>query len=54
VLVRYTGETGIVVWWLGRKRRIWAEYEYVGDKKMRNDNAEKWEIMDIITRKVKN
>jgi hypothetical protein len=41
VLVCYTGESGIAVWWVGRKRRIRAEYEYVGDKKKMNDNVEK-------------
>jgi len=40
VLVCYTGETGIV-WWLDRKRGIRADYEYVDDKKKRNDNVEK-------------
>jgi hypothetical protein len=48
VLVCCTGESGIAVWWVGRKRRIRAEYEYVGDKNKMNDNVEKEEIMDII------
>jgi hypothetical protein len=29
------------VWWVGRKRRIGTEYEYVGDKKKMNDIVEK-------------
>lgn len=41
MLVRNTGETEIVVWWVGRERRIKAEYEYIGDKKKMNDNVEK-------------
>jgi hypothetical protein len=48
VLVYYTGETRIVVWGVGRMRRVWAEYEYVGYKRKMNDNVEKWEIMDVI------
>ena len=41
MLVCCTGKSGIAVWWVGRKRRIRAEYEYIGNKKKINDNVEK-------------